>query len=219
MTHVVEVETLQGPARWHVDEPVGRVIANLALGHGAGGGVESPDLRLVAQTMSAAGVRVGRFEQPWRIAGRRVAGPPSSLDAAWCAALPAFVVTSLPLVVGGRSAGARVACRTGVAAAAEGVLALGFPLHPPRKPDKSRVDELPRLPVLVVQGDRDALGTAAEVTRSASVLPHVRVLTVPGADHSLRVAKRGPITQVEADEVIAIEVRRWILSIVRGNHR
>lgn len=219
MTEVADVSTRHGPSRWHIDEPAGRALADLALGHGAGGGVESPDLVVLAATMVAAGFRVGRFEQPWRVSGRRIAAQPAQLDAAWCDALPFFVSASLPLVVGGRSAGARVACRTAERLGAVGVVALSFPLHPPGKLDKSRLAEIPSSPVLVVQGGRDAFGSADEVVAAGRMLPNLTVLPVPGADHSLRVWTQSPITQGEADEIVAIGTCRWTLSVVRGNHR
>lgn len=219
MTDVVGAATRHGPGRWHIDEPVDRVLADVALGHGAGGGVESPDLVVVTRAMVAAGFRVGRFEQPWRVDGRRVAAPPAHLDAAWYDALPHFTSGSSPLVVGGRSAGARVACRTAERLGAEGVLALAFPLHPPGRPDRTRLSEIPSMPVLAVQGGRDSFGSAAEVVEAGRALPRLTVLAVPGADHSLRVWKKGPITQGEADEVLAVGTRRWIRSVVQGNHR
>jgi predicted alpha/beta-hydrolase family hydrolase len=219
MTEVVEPVTSHGLGRWHIDEPPARAIGQLAIGHGAGGGVASHDLDVVSTAMVGAGFRVGRFEQPWRAAGRRLAGPPAHLDAAWCDAMPAFADPSLPLIVGGRSAGARVACRTSGSVGALAVVALAFPLHPPGRPEKSRVTELPALPVLVVQGDRDAFGSANEVLAAGSGFSCLTVLRVPGADHSLRVGTRGPITQREADEILALGVRRWTLAAVRGNHR
>lgn len=219
VTGVAEASTRYGLGRWHIDEPAGRAIAQLAIGHGAGGGVEAPDLRVVAAAMVAAGFRVGRFEQPWRVAGRRIAGPPAQLDAAWRESMPVFADPTLPLVVGGRSAGARVACRTSRSVGALGVVALAFPLHPPGRPDKSRVTELPSVPVLVAQGDRDSFGSAAEVVESGSGHARLTVLPISGADHSLRVWRRGPITQGEADEILALGVRRWASSTLRGNHR
>ncbi|MCZ3389189.1 MAG: hypothetical protein LH645_08730 [Actinomycetia bacterium] len=219
VTEVVDVDTRHGLGRWYVDEPVGRTVANLAIGHGAGGGVESADLVVVAKAMAAAGFRVGRFEQPWRLAGRRVAGPPRQLDAAWCDALPDFASAQRPLIVGGRSAGARVACRTAVAAGASGVLALAFSLQPPGRPGGSRFAEIPALPVLVVQGDRDAFGGPNYVVQSGAGSSGLSVLPIPGADHALNVVKSGPITLAEAHEIITIGVRRWALAVVRGNLR
>lgn len=218
MTEIVETLTSYGPARWHVDRPKAAPRAVLVLGHGAGGGVDAPDLKLLASTLPEAGVSVARFEQPWRVAGRRIAVAGSSLDGAWCEAVTSNLTLGdgvVPLLVGGRSAGARVACRTAVTLGAVGVVALAFPLHPPGRPDRSRADELPALPVLVVQGDRDAFGDADEV--DASVDGRLTMVPVPGADHTLRVLRRGPITQTEADEIVRLGVQRWILALVRGN--
>lgn len=146
----------------------------LALGHGAGGGVDAPDLLAAQQAALELGWRVARIEQPWRLRGAKVAEAPPRLDRAWLDVLTRMRATTL--VVGGRSAGARVACRTATELGAAGVLCLAFPLHPPGRPDRSRLPELelPVVPVLVVQGDRDAFG----VPDSS--------LVIPGADHSLK---------------------------------
>jgi uncharacterized protein len=218
MTQLVTVSTSVGPARWHVDAAPGRVRALLALGHGAGGGVEARDLQLLAGWLPQVGVTVARLEQPWRLAGRRVAGPPRQLDAAWSEALPAVRahVPDAPLVVGGRSAGARVACRTAGPLGAGGVLSLAFPLHPPGRPERSRAAELETgCPLLVVQGTRDAFGTADEVGAAVGGA-EAAVEPITGADHSLQVARAGPLTQGEADELIVLAVRRWLARLVGG---
>jgi predicted alpha/beta-hydrolase family hydrolase len=133
--------------------------ALLVLGHGAGGGLGAPDLVAVTETALEAGVSVALVEQPYRVAGRRSPAPAHQLDAAWLAVLEALP-GDLPLITGGRSSGARVACRTAAASGAAGVLCLAFPVHPPGRPEKSRLDELEavRVPVLVVQGERDPFG-------------------------------------------------------------
>jgi predicted alpha/beta-hydrolase family hydrolase len=153
------------------------------LGHGAGGGIDAPDLVAVAAAGIEAGWQVVRVEQPYRVRGRRAPEPAPRLDAAWVAVLETLRSRSatVPLVVGGRSSGARVACRTANVVGASAVLALAFPLHPPGKPDRSRADELValELPVLVVQGERDAFGRPAELPKGPTIV------AVPG-DHSLR---------------------------------
>ena len=183
-TRRIEVTTPRGVAWADVDRPSGRPVGLLMLGHGAGGGVEAADLLAARRAALEGEWAVARVTQPYRVAGRR--SPPAGpvLDGAW---LP--VVTKvrsgrglglLPVVFGGRSSGARVACRTASAGHAAGVLALAFPLHPPGHPERSRVDELagPTVPVLVVQGDRDPFGMPpAAVGR--------RIVVVAG-DHSLR---------------------------------
>lgn len=212
MTRLVTVSTSVGPARWHLDPAPGRMRALLALGHGAGGGVEARDLQLLARWLPELGVTVARFEQPWRVAGRPVAGPPHQLDAAWSAALPTVRAEApdAPLVVGGRSAGARVACRTAAPLGAAGVLSLAFPLHPPGRPERSRRPELVTdRPLLVVQGTRDSFGSADEL-RAALGADAAEVEAITGADHSLRVARAGPVTQGEADELILLAARRWL---------
>jgi predicted alpha/beta-hydrolase family hydrolase len=218
VTHLVTVSTSVGPARWHLDAAAGPVRALLALGHGAGGGAEARDLQVLARWLPQVGVTVARFEQPWRLAGGSVAGPPRQLDAAWSEALPAVRahVPDVPLVVGGRSAGARVACRTAAPLGAAGVLCLAFPLHPPGRPERSRVDELMTdRPRLVVQGTRDAFGSADEVLAALGG-DGAEVEPITGADHSLRVARAGPLTQGEADELIFLAARRWLTRLVIG---
>jgi uncharacterized protein len=178
---VLEINTPQGRARAHVhdaDQPIGALM----LGHGAAGGVTTRDLVAVADAARAARFSVALVEQPYRVAGRRSPAPAARLDAAWKAVVEHLrdgELRGLPLVVGGRSAGARVACRTAAESGAVGVLCLAFPLHPPGRPDKTRQPELDAVQVstLVVQGDRDPFGMpAAGANRS--------VVTVPG-NHSL----------------------------------
>lgn len=217
-TEARTVPTSVGAARWHVDRAQGQARALLALGHGAGGGVEASDLLLLARGLPGAGIAVARFEQPWRLAGRPVAPAPRQLDAAWREALPALRswFADVPLVVGGRSAGARVACRTAAELDVAGVLALAFPLHPPGRPERSRLAELPTdRPLLLVQGTRDAFGTATEMVAAVGSR-QAEVAAIAGADHSFRVARSGPLTQGEADELILVAARRWLRSVVRG---
>ena len=159
-----EIETLHGPARAHL-ETVGAPRAALVLGHGAGGGVTAPDLVAARDAALAEGLAVALVEQPYRVAGRRSPAPVGRLDEAWAAvveSLRAGPFAGLPLVVGGRSLGARVACRTAEATGAVGVLCLAFPLRPPRRSGDapSRLPELDAVtvPVLVVQGERDPFG-------------------------------------------------------------
>jgi hypothetical protein len=189
MTRSLDLPTPAGPARAHLDDPVGSPRGLLVLGHGAGGGVQALDLVAVSAAASAAGWLAVRVEQPWRVAGRRVAPAPPRLDAAWLPALEHLLGTEPvdgPLVIGGRSAGARVACRTAVATGASAVLCLAFPLHPPGRPERSRLAELAavaeRLPVLAVQGRRDGFGTAAELSDVAPA--GVTIVAVDG-DHGL----------------------------------
>ena len=190
MTGVQEHDTPLGPARTHTTRADGARRGTLVLGHGAGGGVESADLLAVAAEASAAGWQVVRVEQPWRVAGRRIAPAPPSLDQAWTAVLDALRDDGRldgPLVLGGRSAGARVACRTAAEQGAAGVLALAFPLYPPGRPEKTRAAELRavRMPLVVVQGETDAMGRPAEVAASLSGQPGASVYAVPG-DHALK---------------------------------
>jgi predicted alpha/beta-hydrolase family hydrolase len=184
---VTEIKTPLGPARVLADGPARDAAGTLVLGGGAGGGVDAPDLTAVTAAVAGAGWRVLRVEQPWRVAGKRIAPAPARLDLAWTSVLERLRDDGRlpgPLVLGGRSAGARVACRTAAAQRAVGVLALAFPLHPPGRPERSRAAELTAVPVpvLVVQGERDPFGGPAELAAAA---PTATVHAVPG-DHSLR---------------------------------
>jgi hypothetical protein len=178
----LEIETPHGPARVDLHcAPEGR--AALLLGHGAGGGIGAPDLVAAAQSARRAGVHVALVEQPYRVAGRRAPAPARQLDAAWLAVaeyLGAGVLEGVPMVFGGRSSGARVACRTSDEGGAAAVLCLAFPVHPPGKPEKDRLPELAgvEVPVLVVQGERDPFGQPEPA-------PHRDVVLLAG-DHSLK---------------------------------
>jgi uncharacterized protein len=164
---VLDIDTPHGPARAHL-HPAGAARAALVLGHGAGGGVGAPDLLAATEAALRADVSVALVEQPYRVAGRRSPAPARQLDAAWVAvveALRAGPFAGLGVVCGGRSSGARVACRTAADTGAVGVLCLAFPLVPPQRrnatgPPPSRQDELdlPTVPVLVVQGENDRFG-------------------------------------------------------------
>lgn len=152
--------------------------ATLVLGHGAGGSATTaPDLQAIADALPAEGVAVLLHEQPWKVAGKKVAPAPPTLDAAW---LDDLGTLDGPLIVGGRSAGARVACRTSSALPVIAVVALAFPLHPPGKPEKTRVEELAvDVPLRIVQGLTDPFGRPAEFPAGLDLV------AVPG-DHSLR---------------------------------
>lgn len=175
------VETPHGPAAVRLDQPPARASALLVLGHGAGGGIDAPDLVAVRDAALMAGMAVALVLQPYRVAGRRAPAPAAQLDAAWLAVLTTLRgAVDAPLVVGGRSSGARVACRTATAAGAGAVVALAFPVHPPGRPDQDRLAELalPSVPVLVVQGERDPFGCPPPA-------PGRQVAVVPG-DHALK---------------------------------
>jgi predicted alpha/beta-hydrolase family hydrolase len=182
---MLELDTPHGKARV-VLRPADRPAAALILGHGAGGGVSAPDLSAAAEAAGSLDVTVALVEQPYRVAGRRSPAPVGQLDRSWLSVVDQLRDSSLaglPLVVGGRSAGARVACRTAAASGAVAVLGLAFPVHPPGRgddPAKSRLPELDavEVPVLVVQGDRDPFGIPPE-------RPGRTVVLVPG-NHALR---------------------------------
>ena len=200
----LDLDTPHGPARAHLT-PAQEPRAALVLGHGAGGGVNAPDIAAAAQAALAEAVSVALVEQPYRVAGRRSPAPAKQLDAAWTAVVQQLLegeLSGLPLVAGGRSLGARVACRTADALGAVAVLCLAFPLQPPRRsgasPAPSRLPELDAVtvPMLVVQGTRDRLGMPPSTKR--------RTVVQVAGDHSLR-------TDLGAVEEA---VRGWLLRVV-----
>jgi len=176
--------TGEGPAWAEIGQPAaGRPAFLLALTHGAGGGPGSPDVLAVAAAAAPLGAWVARITQPYRVAGRRAPGTAARQDAAWVeviVALRDLAGASLPLVQGGRSNGARVACRTAPAAGTRAVIALAFPLHPPGRPDRSRAGEMAAAgtDVLVINGDRDPFGVPASA-------PGTRVVVLAGESHAL----------------------------------
>jgi uncharacterized protein len=197
----LEIETPFGTANAHVND-ADKPRAALVLGHGAGGGVTAPDLVAAARVAHSVGLSVALVEQPYRVAGRRSPAPAHQLDAAWTAVvehLLANELRGLSLIAGGRSSGARVACRTAEATGAAGVLCLAFPLQPPRRsgaaPAPNRLPELDAVtvPMLVVQGARDQFGMPPATERRT-------VVQVEG-NHSLR------------SDLGAVEnaVRSWLL--------
>ena len=199
-----EIDTPFGPANAHLNHAA-EPRAALVLGHGAGGGVQAKDLVALAHVAHSVGLSVALVEQPYRVAGRRSPAPAHQLDTAWTAAIDHLVageLRDLSLVVGGRSSGARVACRTAEAVGAVGVLCLAFPLQPPRrsgaKPAQSRLPELDAVtvPTLVVQGSRDPFGIPPANKR--------RTVVQVAGDHSLR-------TDLAA---VSEAVREWLLRIV-----
>jgi uncharacterized protein len=159
MVKTLDLDTPHGPARAHLHE-IGAPRLAVVLGHGAGGGVAARDLAKATKAANEAGATVALIEQPYRVAGRRSPAPAHQLDAAWITAVEQLPFDDLPLIAGGRSSGARVACRTARQTGAQGVLCLAFPVHPPGRPEKSRLAELEDVdvPVLVVQGRSDPFG-------------------------------------------------------------
>ena len=211
---VLTVDTPQGPGRCFVD-PADDPTALLVLGHGAGGGTNAADLELLARRLPVLGITVVRFEQPWRTAGRRIAGPPATLDEAWTAAVMELRSQSWAvgrLFVGGRSAGARVACRTAQTVEAAGVVCLAFPLHLPGRPEKSRAAELlgAGVPRLVLQGSKDTFGTPAEIQAAMGSAPGIRLVELPGADHGFRVAKVASFSSADLRARVLAEVGLFV---------
>jgi len=199
----MEISTGGGPALAELDEPdrPGAPLFLMALTHGAGGGVGSPDILAAAQAARSLGGAVARVLQPYRVRGARAPGSPGPQDEAWLEVIGALRqrFPAIPLVQGGRSNGARVACRTARAAGARAVVALAFPLHPPGRPERSRAEEL-RLadPVLVVNGDRDPFGIPDSADAS-------RVVVLPGETHAL---SRHP-------QEVRVAVESWLREVLR----
>jgi uncharacterized protein len=196
----VDVATPHGTAKAHV-HAAAEPCAALVLGHGAAGGFGSPDLVAVRDVALEEHLSVALVEQPYRVAGRRSPAPARQLDASWTAVvdhLRAGELADLALIVGGRSLGARVACRTTEATRAVAVLCLAFPVHPPGRPEASRLEELDtvKVPALVVQGDRDPFGMPPAADGRV-------VVSVPG-DHSLK-------TDIDA---VTAAVRAWLARTV-----
>ena len=177
----MQISTSAGPARVELDQPKAATFL-VVMTHGAGGGVGTKDLLAVRDAAIGLGGAVARVLQPYRVRGARAPGAPGPQDAAWLEVVAALrqELPGLPLVQGGRSNGARVACRTAQQAQARGVIALAFPLHPPGRPDQSRVSELlaAGTDVLVVNGERDPFGIPD--AKDAS-----RLVVLPGETHAL----------------------------------
>lgn len=205
------IATPQGDARV-VRRAARGAIAELVLTHGAGGGIGAADLVRLAADLPATGISVSLVEMPWRVLGKKLAPRPALIDEAYLAVL-AGLRPKAPFVVGGRSAGARSACRIGAQVGAAGVLALSFPLHPPGRPEKSRLDELlgAGVPALVVQGGHDAFGRPEEFPED------VELAIVPAADHSMKVPRSAGIDAAEALGLIVEAALEWIVRDVAGN--
>ena len=196
----LQIETPHGPARVHLHE-VRRAQAALLLGHGAGGGVGAPDIGAATEAAIGAGASVALVEQPYLVAGKRSQPAAGKLDEAWIAVaeeLRSGPLEGLPLIAAGRSAGARVACRTAAEVGAVAVLCLAFPLHPPGKPERSRLAELEavEVPTLVVQGESDQFGMPPEGSNRT-------VATVAG-NHGLK----------KDLGAVAAAVRDWLPDVV-----
>jgi predicted alpha/beta-hydrolase family hydrolase len=207
---VLDLDTPHGLARAHLRPADGAPRAALVLGHGAGGSVTAPDLQDATTVALEAGLSVALVEQPYRVAGRRSAAPARQLDAAWLAVVEQLrdgPLADLPLIAGGRSAGARVACRTAADTGAVAVLCLAFPLHPPRRsPDGERKTRLPELdavtvPVLVVQGARDPFGMPPPARR--------RTVVEVAGDHGLKADREG----------VRAAVRDWLPTVLSRRPR
>lgn len=206
-TEIIGTDAGDARITWH---PAKKARLVLAVSHGAGGGVDARDLQALAQALPEHGVTVALVEQPWRVAGKKVASAPKTLDVGWRGIWPAVAKPGLPVISGGRSAGARVACRTAVELGAAAVLALSFPLHPPGRPEKSRADELlgSGVPTLVVQGGNDPFGKPEEFPDGAYELVEVAY-----GDHGFAVPKKADLTQEQAVTLITDAVVKWAGSL------
>ncbi|MFB7669482.1 alpha/beta family hydrolase [Kitasatospora sp. NPDC056138] len=206
------VATPVGDARisWH--RPVGAARAVLGLGHGTGRGIEAADLAVLAAALPAHGITVALVEQPWKVADEKEAPDPQTLDVGWMPVAGRLTAEGVPLVVGGRSAGARVACRTAAASGAVAVLAMAFPLHPPGLPEDSRAEELlgSGLPTLVVQGEKDPYGGPEEFP---DLPTGWRLAEVPVADHVFAVPESAPLPAAETLALITGTVTAWLADL------
>ena len=213
MTTEMLVPTPYGDGRM-VTHRAKKSAATLLLSHGAAGGIGARDLDALAHFLPRNGYTVVLFEQPWKVAGRKVATPPNTLDVGLTAAAHRLR-SKAPLVVGGRSAGARSAARCAGDLGATGCLALAFPLHPPGKPEKSRLHELRgcSVPTLVIQGERDTMG------RPEAFPADLDLSVVPGADHGFKVPAKGPVSQSVAMEIIVESTLEWLVREVTGNQK
>jgi uncharacterized protein len=203
--------TPHGDARLEVHR-ASRPVATVVLSHGAGGGINARDLQAIADELPRQGVTVELLEMPWRVAGKKLAPRPAVLDECLMA-VGRQLRPRTPLVLGGRSAGARAAGRCAQALHADGYLALAFPLHPPGKSAPSRLDELEGAGVttLVIQGERDQFGRPEEFPED------VDLAVVPLADHAFKVPKRGEISQEDALGIIVEATLEWVVREVVGN--
>ena len=232
MTTAWDVDTPSGLARLHLF-PVahGRPRASLVLGHGVGRGVDSIDLVAIAAALPDDGIEVVLVEQPWHVAGKRLGGAASTLDRAWVSCLRDLRsrgIGTKRLVAGGRSAGARVACRTAAEVAPAALLLLAFPLHPARRspmsgPAPSRLPELVdaarSVPTVIVQGGRDSLGSPDEIADGlADADVTARVVPIWAADHSFHVPVRAQTTTEEALDMVVRAARSTALRIVDGHY-
>lgn len=199
------VPTSRGEARLYVDRTRGQTNGTALLFHGAGGDANAAVLLAVRDALLGIGWDVARLDQPYRVAGRKAPDPARLLDAVALEVLAALKPRG-PLLLGGKSSGARVACRIASATGAAGVVCLGFPLHPPGRPERSRADELlgAGVPVLVVQGSRDTFGTAADLREI-----HGEVHEVAGGDHSFVPRKADGRTPKECLDEVASVVAGW----------
>jgi len=202
----VKIETGYGPATAELDLPAAPAVPAaprfmLVLTHGAGGGVDSADLLAARDAATALGGAVVRVLQPYRVRGARAPGSAQRQDGAWLEIIATLraEVPGVPLVQGGRSNGARVACRTAHATGAVGVLALAFPLHPPGRPERSRADELRAADtnVLVINGSRDPFGIPDRADAT-------RVVVLAGETHALT-GSPGQVTE---------EVGTWLSALL-----
>jgi predicted alpha/beta-hydrolase family hydrolase len=206
----VTLPTPRGPARLLVERSTGTTNGTALLFHGAGGDSSAPVLAAAAAALRAGGWDVVRLDQPYRVAGRRAPDPAHLLDQV-ALLVAAEVRGPGPLLLGGKSSGARVACRIAKEAGAAGVVAFGFPLHPPGRPERSRAEELrgAGVPVLVLQGTRDVFGTPEEVREAVGRRRGITLKEIAGGDHSYAARRADGRTTRECTDEAAALAARW----------
>jgi hypothetical protein len=207
-------------------------LATLILAHGAGASQSSEFMVAFATGLSARGLTVVTFNFPFTERGKRLPDPQPVLESCYrtvlarVAADPALV--GLPIFIGGKSLGGRIASHVAAARDAgetltetwwdrlRGLVFLGYPLHPPGKPQQVRVSHLPHIvhPMLVVQGARDAFGTAAEVRLFFDVLPaRCEIVEVDQGGHSLDVPKRSGLSQAAVYDGVQDRIAAWVIAV------
>jgi uncharacterized protein len=191
-----------------------RLNLRLILAHGAGSNQMSPPMTRTASALASRGIETVTFNFVYSERRKRVPDRNDKLEACWRRVIEDFGTGGVKLVIGGKSMGGRIASQVAAADAKDvaGVVLLGYPLHPPGRPETLRTKHLPdiRLPMLFVQGENDAFGTPQELTPILRRLKNVELCVVEGADHSFKVPKRAARSQEQVDIFVLDQVEAWL---------